>query len=148
MSISGVSTVSLHHRTNDQKLLCIIHRNKTFSSRSNTKIRVRIIHDCVLYTEKYGISLKININCRQTLAATEERSTKNKLSSFKFPTFKILSPLLRICRILRQWRSTGKPLPVCTSYIQFKTGLNIHMVLLITYKYYLYVLTEKLVALL
>ena len=34
----------------------------------------------------------------------------NKLSPFKFATFEILSPLSRICRILRQWRSTGKPL--------------------------------------
>ena len=54
VSISEVSTVSLHHRTNDQKLLHIIHRNKTFSSPSDPKIRVRIIHKCVLYAEKYG----------------------------------------------------------------------------------------------
>ena len=51
---SDMSRVSLHHRTNDQTLLHIIHRNKTFSSRSDPKIRVHFIHECVLYMEKYG----------------------------------------------------------------------------------------------
>ena len=57
VSLSDVSTVTLHRRTNDQKLLRIIHRNKTFSRRSDPKIRMRIIHECVLYAEKYGINV-------------------------------------------------------------------------------------------
>ena len=50
----------------------------------------------------------------------------NKLLPFKFATFEILLPLSRICRILRQWRSTGKPLSMTetTKYRKVKTGIN------------------------
>ena len=48
VSISDMSTVFLHHRTNDQKLLRIIHRNKIFFPADLT-----LKLGCVLYTSAY-----------------------------------------------------------------------------------------------
>ena len=90
MSISDVSTVFLHHRTNDQKLLRIIHRNKNFSSQSDPKIRVRIIHECVLYAEKYGICQK----CCMFIKKNKDQSVILLLVFFFFFKFPVQFQIL------------------------------------------------------